>query len=95
MTMSINDIQNDYYDRGWMAAWDAAEDRIDELEAENERLKEELKRLTKNNQRLKELLQDATDSVEEYSQYAGEYLYKKHGVAEEIARYRAALQEGE
>ena len=79
--MSINDIQNDYYDRGWMAAWDAAEDRIDELETEN--------------QRLKELLQDATDSVEEYSQYAGEYLCKKHGVAEEIARYRAALQEGE
>ena len=79
--MSISDIQNDYYDRGWMAAWDSAEDRIDELETEN--------------QRLKELLQDATDSVEEYSQYAGEYLYKKHGVAEEIARYRAALQESE
>ena len=71
MTMSINDIQNDYYDRGWMAAWDAAEDRIDELEAEN--------------QRLKELLEEAAEAFESASDGGGVdfYGYAK-GIREEL-----------
>jgi hypothetical protein len=54
--------------------------KIAELEAERDKLREGL--------------QDAIDGYEEYSQYAGDYLCKKHGVAEEIAILRA-LQEGE
>ena len=37
--MSISDLNNDEYDKGWMGAWDSAEDRIAELEAELRRQK--------------------------------------------------------
>ena len=38
-------------------------------------------------------LTDALDNYEYYAQYAGEYLSKKHRVAEDIAEKRALLQE--
>jgi hypothetical protein len=42
--------------------------------------------------RLLEALIEATDSFEEYAQYAGEYLVEKHGVAEDLARLRAVAK---
>ncbi len=42
---------------------------------------------------LREALRECADSFEEYSAYAGEYLVKKHGVEEELARYHALLEE--
>jgi hypothetical protein len=42
---------------------------------------------------LREALIKATDSYEEYSQYAGEYLVEKHGVAEDLARLRAIAED--
>lgn len=42
---------------------------------------------------LKAALSDALDSYEEYAQYAGEFLCKKHRVGEDIAEKRALLQE--
>jgi protein gp37 len=43
--------------------------------------------------KLEAALTDALDSYEEYAQYAGEFLCKKHRVAEDIAEKRALLQE--
>lgn len=51
----------------------------------------ELTRLEAENAALREAFIDAIDSVEEYSQYAGDYLCKKHGVPEMIAKWRALL----
>ena len=48
-------------------------------------------------QRIAELeaaLQDAIDGYEEGTQYKGDYLFNKHGDAEEIARLRAVLEGG-
>ena len=56
------------------------------LKAENRKLEAELKAL-------REALRECADSFEEYSAYAGEYLVKKHGVEEELARYHALLEE--
>ena len=53
---------------------------IAELEAENAKLKEALK--------------DAIDGYEECAQYKGDYLFNKHGDAEEIARLKAAQEAG-
>ena len=55
-----------------------ANDTIEELEAENAKLREALK--------------DAIDGYEECAQYKGDYLFNKHGDAEEIARLKAALE---
>ena len=41
---------------------------------------------------LEAALQDAIDSYEECAGYKGDYLFNKHGDAEEIARLRTALE---
>ena len=41
---------------------------------------------------LEDALQDAIDGYEECAQYKGDYLFNKHGDAEEIARLKAALE---
>ena len=40
--------------------------------------------------KLRELLLQAANDGEYYAEYAGEYLVKKHRIAEEIVKYRAA-----
>ena len=43
---------------------------------------------------LREALLDAIESYEEYSTYAGEYLCKKHRVAEHIQELRVLQEQG-
>jgi chromosome segregation ATPase len=54
---------------------------------------EEAKELRERIALLEGALTDALDNYEYYAQYAGEYLSKKHRVAEDIAEKRALLQE--
>jgi uncharacterized coiled-coil protein SlyX len=50
----------------------------------------EVERLTKNALRLRVLLDNAADDVEYYAGYAGEDRIKRHGILDEIKRYKAA-----
>lgn len=65
---------------GFATLADDCADRIDELEAQVAELKK--------------LLLEAADDAEYYAQYAGEYLAKKYGIADEVAKYRDAAMKG-
>jgi hypothetical protein len=43
-------------------------------------------------ERLKELLNEAAGGVEYYAGYAGEYLVKKHGILDDVKRYKDAAR---
>jgi len=83
----------------WKMLW--ADERIKELEAENKRLMQtnlipthRAAVLFAENAKLREALKDAIDGYEESAGYKGDYLFNKHGDAEEIARLKAALEAG-
>lgn len=57
-------------------------------------LDERYAELLAENQRLKALLLEAAGDIEGWGAYAGEYFQEKHGLADDVKRYReAALQE--
>jgi len=47
-------------------------------------------RLAAENKTLRDMLAEAATDVEYYAQYAGEYLSKKHNIADSVTTYRAA-----
>lgn len=78
----------------------AASARIAELEKRNGQLEGwgDREHRAKNNAldriaELEALLGEAIESIEDWAGYASEYFREKHGLAEELAKFRAALGE--
>ena len=58
-------------------------------------LERELEACRKDAERLRTLLVEASETIEEWGAYADDYFKEKHGLARDVAHYRdAAMQEG-
>ena len=60
---------------------------VAKTDADNDELREE-------NQRLRKLLLEAANDIEEWGAYAGDYFQEKHDLAGDVAKYRRAALEG-
>lgn len=75
-------------------SYEALGSLLSQCQRDNGKQRSRIAELDAENRRLRGLLIEAATDIEDWGAYAGIYFQEKHGLAEDVARYRNAALQG-